>query len=147
MSLHCIGCIYLTMLWRAGGESVKRSACDLRSLRIGSEEATKAMMITAQFTGIPRWISFGRNSKERHENNHRQDECEGDPCSSREIDPDRDREHASENRRCVASPTNSPGILFVIGTSPPFCDEFFLEVFSFYFYERTNPRGEWQKPR
>ena len=47
---------------------------------------------------IPRWISFGRNSKERHENNYRQDECEGDPCSAGEIDPRRNCKCTSEYR-------------------------------------------------
>ena len=96
---------------------------------------------------IPRWISFGRNSKQRHENNHRPDECEGNLCSAREINPGRNREHTRQHRRFVVYLSNLPGVLFVIGASPLLCDEFFLEVFSFYFYERTNPRGEWQKPR
>jgi len=57
----------------------------------------------------PRRISFGRNSKEWHDNNHRQDKCEGDPCSSGEIDPGRHRENP------VYAGTKSRGVRVTVG--------------------------------
>jgi len=40
---------------------------------------------------------------------------------------------ARYDRCCGTYLTNSSGVLFVIGTSPPFCGEFFLEVFDISF--------------
>jgi hypothetical protein len=36
--------------------------------------------------------------------------------------------HARQNRRSIASPTNPPDVLFVIGTSTLLCGEYFPEV-------------------
>ncbi len=82
----------------------------------------------------------------------------------------RDRTHLLRlHRRCVAYRTNPPGILFVIGTSPPLCGEFGMKVacatfntepvtesiidvffkkrlILVYILEGANPRGEGQKP-
>ncbi len=42
---------------------------------------------------IPPRDRFRQEDEEMHENNHRKDECEGNPCFTREIAPDRHRQN------------------------------------------------------